>query len=118
MMAQKNKISSLNKSHLEKIVEKYIEDRKAVFNDSEKKVINFYSNKIDLGFKEIGGWTETRVVNFCKVYSSNFQSTPSIFTYKKYSGKKMEQKLLQYKKDCIVLDRSEKLKLETECPHF
>ena len=116
-MKQK-KTSSLNKTDLIEIVEKYLDDRNAVFNNSDEKVINFFSNQIDSGFQDIGGWTESRVVNFCKVYSSNYNSTPSIFTYKKYAGKKMEQKLLQFKRDCISLDREQEETIEEQCPIF
>ena len=48
-------------------------------------------------------WTDVKVKMFCNVYSTNFQSKlidESIFKYRNYAGKKIDEKIEQFKEDC------------------
>lgn len=55
-------------------------------------------------------WTDESVKTFTQVYSGNFsgKSLPSIFTYKNYIGKKMAQKIEQFKLDWAVVEEERK----------
>lgn len=48
-------------------------------------------------------WTDEKVKMFTQIYSSNFQSKGldgNIFSYRNYSGKNIDEKLIQFKEDC------------------
>jgi hypothetical protein len=64
-------------------------------------------------------WTDEKVKMFCNVYSTNFQSQyldEDIFQYQNYAGKKIDEKLEQFKKDCEnikFINESDKVNLMT-----
>lgn len=84
------------------------------------KMTNFnYSilNKnIDDAFDKTEGWNDTLVKLFCKIYSGNFNNVHPTFSYKKYSGRNMEEKLYLFKKDIVNLQ--EQGVVIGGCPNF
>ena len=51
-------------------------------------------------------WTDEKVKMFTQIYSSNFQSKgldENIFSYGNYHGKPLDEKMAQFKRDCLHL---------------
>ena len=58
--------------------------------------------KDDIDFK----WNTSLVKMFTNIYSGNFNSRlidQSIFKFSDYQGKSIDEKLLQFRKDCIKI---------------
>lgn len=54
-------------------------------------------------------WTDELVKKFTQLYSSNFNSKlldSDVFKYTNYCGKKLDDKILQFKKDCISINKN------------
>jgi hypothetical protein len=55
-------------------------------------------------------WNDERVKLFCKLYSTNFNGIDEeIFSYRNYRGKKMDEKLVQFKLDISKIKSNESL---------
>ena len=55
-------------------------------------------------------WSDERVKLFCKLYSTNFNGLDEeIFSYGNYRGKKMDEKLVQFKLDMNKIKKNESL---------
>jgi len=54
-------------------------------------------------------WTDELVKKFTQLYSGNFNSKlldSDVFKYTNYCRKKLDDKLLQFKKDCISINKN------------
>ena len=115
---KQNTIVTLSKEHIEEMIAKLIKDRNHItLYQKTEDLLSCYTD-VETKFEKIGGWSEAKALTFCKIYSTNFNSVPSIFTHKNYVGKKMLDKVYQFKKDCIRLHLENEQIKKMECPEF
>ncbi len=60
-------------------------------------------------------WTDSRVRLFTQIYSSNFKTKnvdSSVFKYNNYVGRKLDEKIEQFKKDAVMVNK--KIQLNDE----